>query len=139
MNSGGILNYSTKRKAHLKLGRRGENLSAELLKSKGMSILVRNYRTSYGELDIVCRDGSSIVFTEVKTLRRIGRYRPIDNYKKRQVSRNIRAAHEYIRQIGAMHLTVRFDFIEVILPVFGFMKIHHYMNFIHDVKDRKRL
>lgn len=124
------MNFSTKRKAHLKLGRKGENLTAALLKSKNMVILARNFRTSYGELDIVARDGGTLVFTEVKTLRRIGHYRPVDNYKKRQMRRNIRASHEYIRLIEAMHMPIRYDFVEVVLPRYGFMQIYHYSNFI---------
>ena len=63
------MNFSLKRKAHLRLGRRGESLCAALLKHKGMVILARNFRTSYGELDIVARDGGTLVFVEVKTLR----------------------------------------------------------------------
>ena len=124
------MNFSLKRKAHLKLGRRGERLSCDLLKSKGMVILARNFRTQFGELDIVARDGGMIVFVEVKTLRRIGKFRPVDNYKHRQMRRNLRAAREYIRLIDGQHLRMRYDFIEVVLPVGGLMKIHHYMDFI---------
>ena len=124
------MNFSLKRKAHLRLGRRGEKLSCELLKSKGMVILARNFRTQFGELDIVARDGGMIVFVEVKTLHRIGRFRPVDNCKHRQMQRNLRAAREYIRLIDGQHLRMRYDFIEVILPKAGFMKIHHYMDFI---------
>ena len=102
-----------------------------------MSILARNFRTSYGELDIVAIDGGILVFVEVKTLRRIGQYRPIDNYKKRQMHRNIRAAHEYIRLIDGYDLPVRYDFVEVVLSKFGFMEIYHYTNFIHNASMRE--
>lgn len=131
------MNFSLKRKAHLRLGRRGESLSCTLLKNKGMVILARNFKTSYGELDIVARDGGSLVFVEVKTLRKIGKYRPIDNYKVRQMRRNIRAAHEYVRLVEAMHMPMRFDFTEVVLPKFGFMKIYHYMDFIQGADSRR--
>ena len=95
-----------------------------------MVILARNFRTSYGELDIVARDGGTLVFVEVKTLRRIGRFRPVDNYKKHQMRRNIRAAHEYVRLVDALSMPVRFDFIEVVLPYRAFMSIHHYVDFL---------
>ena len=133
------MKYTAKRKAHLKLGRRGEQLCAALLKHKGMVILARNFRTSYGELDIVARDGGTLVFVEVKTLRKICKYRPIDNYKVRQMRRNIRAAHEYVRLVEAMHMPLRFDFTEVILPEFGFMKIYHYKDFMQGVDNRRLL
>lgn len=131
------MKFSLKRKAHLRLGRRGESLSCALLESKGMTILARNFRTTFGELDIVARDGRYLVFVEVKTLRRIGRYRPVDNYKKRQMRRNIRAAHEYIRLIEGYDMPVRYDFIEVVLPKWGLMEIYHYTSFIHNASMRE--
>jgi putative endonuclease len=50
------------------LGAAGEQLAAEHLERLGLQIVDRNYRTRFGELDIVALDGSSqIVFCEVKT------------------------------------------------------------------------
>ncbi len=39
------------------------------MRSQGYKILVRNFRTKIGELDIVCRKGNVTVFVEVKTVR----------------------------------------------------------------------
>ncbi|MFP7833864.1 YraN family protein [Marisediminicola sp. LYQ134] len=49
------------------LGRRGEDLAAAHLSGKGLTILERNWRCPLGEIDVVARDGSTIVFVEVKT------------------------------------------------------------------------
>ncbi len=57
-----------------RLGRLGEALAAEHLERRGFTILDRNYRTRWGELDLVAFDGRAIVFCEVKT-RREGRPR----------------------------------------------------------------
>ena len=54
-----------------KLGDTGEQLASDHLTRRGFSILDRNYRTRWGELDIVAADNHTIVFCEVKT--RIGR------------------------------------------------------------------
>ncbi len=51
------------------LGQRGEQLAAEHLERLGFAILERNYRTRWGELDLVAFDGSALVFCEVKTRR----------------------------------------------------------------------
>ncbi len=51
------------------LGARGENLAAAHLARRGFRILERNYRTRWGELDIVAFDGTVLVFCEVKTRR----------------------------------------------------------------------
>lgn len=49
-----------------RLGEAGEELAAEHLTRRGFQILDRNYRTRWGELDVVACDGHRIVFCEVK-------------------------------------------------------------------------
>ena len=51
------------------LGRLGEQLAAEHLIRRGFRIIERNYRTRWGELDIVAFDGRTLAFCEVKTRR----------------------------------------------------------------------
>src|SRR3954452_23162470 len=49
------------------LGDRGENIAARFLRNLGYKIIVRNFRCEMGEIDIVARDGKTLVFVEVKT------------------------------------------------------------------------
>ena len=49
-----------------KIGAEKENLAADYLKSKGVKILCKNFRSRQGEIDIVGRDGEYLVFVEVK-------------------------------------------------------------------------
>jgi putative endonuclease len=49
------------------LGARGEELAARHLEARGFEVVERNFRTRYGELDIVARDARFLVFCEVKT------------------------------------------------------------------------
>jgi putative endonuclease len=53
------------------LGRVGEQLATEHLSRLGYEIVERNYRTRWGELDIVARAGDTLAFCEVKA-RRVG-------------------------------------------------------------------
>jgi putative endonuclease len=55
------------------LGITGEQLAAEHLERLGYRIVERNYRTRWGELDIVAFDGRTLIFCEVKTRRAGGR------------------------------------------------------------------
>ena len=48
------------------LGRRGESLAAKFLENKGYTITHRNYRTPYGEIDLITRREGVVVFVEVK-------------------------------------------------------------------------
>jgi len=54
------------------LGQLGEQLAAEHLARRGFEIVERNYRTRWGELDIVAFDGRVLAFCEVKTRRSNG-------------------------------------------------------------------
>ncbi|ARJ04838.1 UPF0102 protein [Cnuibacter physcomitrellae] len=49
------------------LGRRGEQAAADHLVAEGLEILDRNWRCEIGEIDIVARDGDTLVVVEVKT------------------------------------------------------------------------
>ena len=49
------------------LGRRGEQVAAEWLQERGYTLVDRNWRCPAGELDLILRDGSTMVFAEVKT------------------------------------------------------------------------
>ena len=51
----------------LKLGALGESLAARHLERAGYEVLARNYRTRFGELDVVAADDGCLVFCEVKT------------------------------------------------------------------------
>jgi len=46
----------------------GERLAEEHLRTAGYAVLERNFRTRYGELDLVARAPEALVFCEVKTL-----------------------------------------------------------------------
>ena len=57
--------------AHLRqhLGRLGEDLALAHLERLGHTLVARNYRTRYGEIDLVVFDSRTLVFVEVKTRR----------------------------------------------------------------------
>lgn len=49
------------------LGNLGENLALKQLKNNGYKILERNFRSKFGEIDIIAQEGDFLVFIEVKT------------------------------------------------------------------------
>lgn len=48
-------------------GKTGETYVADRLEQRGCRILCRNYRSRFGEIDIIAQDGGYLVFVEVKT------------------------------------------------------------------------
>ncbi len=95
------------------LGRRGEDLAAECLKQKGCIILMKNFSCRIGEIDIVARHGSTLIFAEVKTRSGKGYGTPAESvtqYKRRNI---IRAAAFYMQKFNIKGMDVRFDVIEI--------------------------
>jgi putative endonuclease len=74
------------RDARHRLGALGERLAAEHLVRRGFRILERNYRTRWGELDIVAFDGVTLAFCEVKT-RRLSSGTPLEALHRRKRGR----------------------------------------------------
>lgn len=60
------------------LGQKGEEFAAEYLLAKGYKIVQRNWRTRYGELDIIAHDGDTVVAVEVKTRSGTGYGAPLE-------------------------------------------------------------
>lgn len=50
----------------LQRGKEGEELAAQYLQAAGYRIVERNFRCRLGEIDIIARDGDTLVFVEVK-------------------------------------------------------------------------
>ena len=48
-------------------GEQAETLAADFLSGKGLRIAVRNYRSRYGEIDLIAREGATVVFVEVRS------------------------------------------------------------------------
>jgi putative endonuclease len=51
----------------IQTGKRGEDIAAAYLKNRGYRIIERNYKCLFGEIDIVAKDGDTVVFVEVKS------------------------------------------------------------------------
>lgn len=94
-------------------GRLGETLALEYLTGLRYSIDRTNYRKSYGEVDIIARDGGTLVFIEVKTRRSSAfgsGFEAVDARKQRQISR---IAQEYLQANRLEDMPARFDVIAV--------------------------
>lgn len=91
-----------------------------------MEILVRNYKSRKGEIDIVARDGETLCFVEVKTRRRAVHSTPGEAVGTAKRQRIAAAAREYLRAIGRPDVPYRFDIVEVIAPRRGTIRIDHH-------------
>ncbi|MFI5380359.1 MAG: YraN family protein [Tepidisphaerales bacterium] len=97
------------------LGERGENIAAGYLRDKGFTIIVRNYRCPLGEIDIVAREGQTIVFVEVKT-REEDEPRPEDQVNSAKQHQLTRVARHYLGRYGHPQPPARFDVVAIVWP-----------------------
>lgn len=93
-------------------GRWGEELAARFLTEHGYRVIARNLRAPGGEIDLVCIDGATLVFVEVK--RREGHsfgsaLSAVDGRKRRK----LRAIAADYAQIVAPRARIRFDIVTI--------------------------
>ena len=94
------------------LGKKGEKLVAAYLERRGMKIVKRNYRTPFGEADIVALDGEDVVFVEVKTRSSDAYGTPAEAVTKTKRDRYQKIAKCYWLKTGE-EPNARFDVAEV--------------------------
>ena len=99
------------------LGTQGEALAARHLESGGYTILERNARTAYGELDIVARQstatGAVTVFVEVKTRRSTTYGPPEESVTARKRAHLLAAAQAYLQVHPELEGDWRIDVIAI--------------------------
>lgn len=95
------------------LGLAGEDAACAELERRGYVILARRYRTRAGEVDLVARDGATLVFVEVKTRTSdaFGGGAAAVTWQKRQ--RLARVAMEFLARCGQSDVPCRFDVVVV--------------------------
>ena len=108
------------------LGRRGERAALRFLEGKDYEILDLNWTCFAGEADIVCLDGDTLCFVEVKTRRGAAKGFPEEAITSRKRARYEKIAGCYLREHDYVDLRVRFDVISimVIAENRAFLRMH---------------
>ena len=97
------------------LGRWGEALTAELLKKNGYKIVAVNYKTRFGEIDIIAESKRFIVFVEVK-LRKNDKFGSASEFVTPAKQKKLRMTAEIWLSVNETKKDVRFDVAEVYAP-----------------------
>jgi len=111
-------------------GIKGEEEAARFLARSGYAIVDRNVRTRAGEIDLVAREGKTLVFVEVKTRRELVEGDPPQAaVHTRKQNRLAKLAHGYLKQKRIRQTPCRFDVVSVIINDEGGVKaIRHIPN-----------
>jgi len=107
------------------LGSYGEQVAVTHLLGRGMTVLARNWRCELGELDIVARDGDTLVVCEVKTRAGTGFGSPHEAVTAAKAARLHRLAERWIDDHGVRPPEVRIDVIAVLRPRRGAATLEH--------------
>lgn len=95
-------------------GNRGEDVALRYLLSRGFELVERNYRTRYGEVDLVLRQADTLVFVEVKWRSSIDYGSPVEavDQRKQQAIRSM--AEQYLAEKEPKYEEIRFDVVGIL-------------------------
>jgi len=109
-----VSNFLSRRNApaHLKKGKAAENIASQYLQSHGLQLLTSNYRSRFGEIDLIMQDADVLVFIEVRYRKNMqyGGAASSITYQKQQRIR--KTAMTYLQKHGT-HCPARFDVVAV--------------------------
>jgi len=116
------------RSSNSSVGGAGESIAVTYLKGQGFKIVECNFRSVCGEIDVVARDGRTIVFVEVKC-RKNENYGPpqlaVTPFKQRQISK---AALVWLSRKRLFDAEARFDVVAIVLHDHEVPEIEHIRN-----------
>lgn len=98
---------------HNELGKWGEQRATEYLAQKGYDILERNWFYDKAEIDIIAKDGDTVVMVEVKTRNSAFFGDPQDFVSNSKIKLMVKAANEYIVE-NDLDVEVRFDIVAIL-------------------------
>lgn len=107
------------------MGRYGEQVAQRHLTDVGMAVLDRNWRCPEGELDLVLRDGATLVVCEVKTRSDDSRGTPHQAITPAKLERLQRLGMRWAREHGVRVTEMRIDLVAVRRPRSGPALIEH--------------
>jgi len=110
------------------LGELGESIAVTFLQGAGFSIVEKNFRCVCGEIDVVAREGRTIVFVEVKCRKNMNYGPPqlaVTPFKQRQISK---AALVWLSKRRLYDAEARFDVVAIVVHEHDLPNIEHIRN-----------
>ena len=108
-----------------RLGALGETVAAAHLEAQGLKVVDCNFRTRYGEVDLIAEDSGTLVFVEVKTRRSLAFGAPEESVTPRKRARLAKVAAAYLQLHGIEQRDWRIDVVGVALQRTGPATINH--------------
>ncbi|WP_183098983.1 YraN family protein [Nocardioides pelophilus] len=116
---------TTTAQARQALGAYGENVAARHLVDQGLVLLERNWRCDEGEVDLVLRDGATLVVCEVKTRSTLRSGTPHEAITDEKLARLKRLGERWASERGVRPDGTRVDLVAVLRPRRGPAVVDH--------------
>lgn len=94
-------------------GNEGEALAASFLNKKGYTILARQYRCAFGEIDLVCQKANEVVFVEVKSRNSDVFGYPEDSITPMKRRHLLASSEEYLESHRLLNIPWRVDVVSI--------------------------
>jgi putative endonuclease len=112
-----------------RVGRWGEEIAACFLSKKGFEIISRNVRTSYGEIDLIVKDGEEIIFVEVKTRTTDSFGTPEESVTRRKLEHLVNSIQAFLQEHTEFSGAWRIDVLAIQgTPGIGASRIEWFQN-----------
>ena len=113
---------------HFRRGRLGERAAKRQLKKDGLKFLYANFSSEHCEIDLIFREGKTLVFVEVKTRSSESWTRPAAAVNADKQRKLIATARDYLRLLRHPNVPYRFDIVEVLLADGRVDEVRHQPN-----------
>jgi putative endonuclease len=111
------------------LGTEGEKEALKFLERKGYKIVEKNFRSSFGEIDIIMKHGEELVFIEVRSRTDNSFGEPYETVNIKKQNKLYKLAEHYLNLKELQDMPCRFDVISLILTHDGSVRtIEHIEN-----------
>jgi len=116
------------------LGEKGEKLARGYLRKRGYRILEERYRTRFGEVDLICREGKTVIFVEVRTRKSEDGIKAEESIRDKKIEHLVKSAQVWLGRKRLKGFKLRFDLISVNLAIRP-PEIIHYPGWIQSHLD----
>ncbi|MGB9749656.1 MAG: YraN family protein [Caldisericia bacterium] len=112
------------------LGKKGEELAKNYLIKSGYKIIEKNFRSKYGEIDLICEKDNSIIFIEVRTKSNLEFSLPEETITSKKIEHLKKTSLDYLSKSNKKFKDIKFEFIGIVFLSNNDYKINHIKDII---------
>jgi len=115
-----LSSFDSRKEQNRFFGKSGEDFAVNYLQKKGYKILARNFRSKFGEIDIVAKEAETLVFVEVKTRNNKKYGLPYEAVNNRKLEKIKQIGEYYCLKMGIKKTKMRVDVLSLLTKEGGF-------------------